>query len=331
MENYLIVYHKEDNDGVMSCALMLKYLLEEMHISRDNITLLGANYNDLYDIVDSGEIDTWKDKYTHVTLTDISFRSNIMVKLYREFGNSIVWVDHHAPIIAESYKYKFDNMVGVRNIHRSAILNMYKYLYDVFDYNYTHGAAPELLRILSAYDSFTYEREGYEFDFVNSVNIGLNYKVSLDIDKMLEVANKLLVKQTDTYFSTKHDSIIYELNNYGSIITEYSKNQNKDLIANYGDLEWTVNGTQTACALFIQGPSNSTMFESVKDKVEHGIVLKKFRNGTWIMSLYNTNTDNPFHCGDYLKKKYKGGGHKGAAGCTITDAQVRKIMKNKAI
>lgn len=331
MENFLIVYHKEDNDGVMSCALMLKYLLEEMNASRDNITLLGANYNDLYDLVDSGEIDTWKDKYTHVTLTDISFRSNIMVKLYKEFGNSFVWVDHHAPIIAESYKYKYDGALGVRNIHRSAILNMYKYLYDVFDSNYVNGRVPELLRILSAYDSFTYEREGYEFDYVNAVNIGVNYKVNLDVDTMLELANKLLVKEDGVYIATKHHDLINEFNNYGSIITTYSKNQNKELVANYGDMEWTVNGNQKACVLFVQGPSYSGMFESVKGKVEHGIVLKKFRNGTWIMSLYNTSTDNHFHCGDYLKKKYKGGGHKGAAGCTITDAVARKIMKNKAI
>ena len=49
------------------------------------------------------------------------------------------------------------------------------------------------------------------------------------------------------------------------------------------------------------------------------------------MSMYNINEDECTHCGEFLKKKYNGGGHKGAAGCTFTEAQFIKILKSKTI
>ena len=50
------------------------------------------------------------------------------------------------------------------------------------------------------------------------------------------------------------------------------------------------------------------------------------------LSLYNTNRDDhSFHCGDYLKKNYGGGGHEGAAGAQITETQFIKILKTKTL
>ena len=49
------------------------------------------------------------------------------------------------------------------------------------------------------------------------------------------------------------------------------------------------------------------------------------------MSLYNTKDEDEFHCGKYCKEHYKGGGHKGAAGCQITQKQMLKILKTKEI
>ena len=73
------------------------------------------------------------------------------------------------------------------------------------------------------------------------------------------------------------------------------------------------------------------MFESCKDYSDNGIIFKRNQDTTWTISLYNTNNEDEFHCGEYLKKKYKGGGHKGAAGCTISEKKFLKILKNKRI
>ena len=87
-----------------------------------------------------------------------------------------------------------------------------------------------------------------------------------------------------------------------------------------------------ACAIFHQGATNSTMFKCLKNKgINHGLVFKHSPNGNWVMSMYNINEDECTHCGEFLKKKYNGGGHKGAAGCTFTEAQFIKILNNKII
>ena len=83
--------------------------------------------------------------------------------------------------------------------------------------------------------------------------------------------------------------------------------------------------------MFTQGPSNSVMFSSVKDKVDNGIVFKRDKSGSWVISLYNTTDGDEFHCGDYMKKRYNGGGHSGAAGGTVSERDFIKILKDKRI
>ena len=124
------------------------------------------------------------------------------------------------------------------------------------------------------------------------------------------------------------------------------------MVENYGDRNWKIiidekeytdtlghwgPTYRTACALFIQGPSNSKMFKSLikgnKDDIMNGIVFKHNIDSTWTISLYNIRDNEPeakhggFHCGDFLRKKYNGGGHMGAAGCTVDEKTFIKILK----
>ena len=74
------------------------------------------------------------------------------------------------------------------------------------------------------------------------------------------------------------------------------------------------------------------MFKCLKGTdIRHGLVFKHHPNGNWVLSMYNINDDEEFHCGEFLKEKYNGGGHKGAAGCTLTQEQFIEILKNKRI
>ena len=89
---------------------------------------------------------------------------------------------------------------------------------------------------------------------------------------------------------------------------------------------------RNALALFMQDQTSSMVFASVKDKFTNGIVFKHKKDGTWTVSLYNTNSDDhSFHCGEYLKKNYGGGGHEGAAGAQISETQFIKILKTKTL
>lgn len=323
---YLIIYHKEDNDGVFSGALAYNYVKE--YLGKTDIVLFGTEYNELNKLWASGEVYNWK--YDNIIMTDISFNyPEAMQYLYNKFGDKFVWVDHHTPIIKESFKYKFDACPGLRDPSNSAIINIYKYLYDKFGENCTNKKIPELLRVLSAWDSFTFKREGYELDFVSKVNIGVNYMYNLDIEKVIALLRNLVVFGEDSDVEA-NNSYIQSAYTAGDIILTYKQQEDERLIKNCGDFNWTVDGRE-ACALFIQGPSNSQIFNLVKGKVKNGIVFKRMADGNWGISLYNTNLDDAFHCGEYLKKNYKGGGHVGAAGCQVSEKEFKRMLKTKTI
>ena len=43
-DTYLIWYHLEDNEGVFSAAIIYNYLVHELNVNKDNITLEGVTY-----------------------------------------------------------------------------------------------------------------------------------------------------------------------------------------------------------------------------------------------------------------------------------------------
>ena len=46
-KRFLIIYHKEDNDGLFSMAIIYNYLIHEFRVDRKKIDLFGADYNDM--------------------------------------------------------------------------------------------------------------------------------------------------------------------------------------------------------------------------------------------------------------------------------------------
>jgi hypothetical protein len=118
---------------------------------------------------------------------------------------------------------------------------------------------------------------------------------------------------------------------------------NAELIESNGDLTWKIAGTnRKVCMLVTSGGSSSLMFKSLRRPencpqeefnkyCDNGVVFKKTKDSEWTISLYNINEEDTFSCGEYLKNKYKGGGHIGAAGATISQAKFIKMLKAKEI
>ena len=331
---FLLIYHREDNDGVFSGAIFYHYLVNELKISEDNITLMGADYNQLSEFAASTTPKQLHQKYTDLVMTDISFNDTAyMKKLWSEFGNSFVWCDHHAPIIKESFVKHFDDVPGVRETNRSAILCVWKFLYDPFDEYYNNQDTPELLRILSAWDSWTYEQMGYERKEVMDVNRGVTTKFNLEFPKVYEYIS---TRMEDTLFKTHClvDYDVVEFRKTGEVINAFIEQDITNIIRDSGDFNWKLQSTEparSAIAIFHMGATNSTMFEPFKGKADNGIVFKHQKNGNWTVSLYNTHSDDTFHCGEYMKTHFNGGGHQGAAGCTLTQEQFIECLKSKLL
>lgn len=347
-KKYLIIYHKEDNDGVFSGALFYDYLINRMGCKLEDLCFLGADYNMLAEFSKDNKVEDLHKDFENLIMTDISFNDvSYMKKLWKEFGNNFVWCDHHAPIIKASFENKFSDIPGIRDTKRSAILNVWKFLYDQFDEAYNEKKVPELLRILSGWDSWSYEREGYEFEYVRNINKAVTVNYELKLGEARKLVHDLYVVYVEHQPSGKMSevfkdgSLIEQLHETGKKLNEYDDQVMRDIIEKSGDRTWKLSiwnedkqevSYRNACAIFHQGQSNSTFFKSLIDtNCQNGIVFKHQPNGNWVVSLYNVKDGDSFHCGEFMKRSYKGGGHAGAAGCTLTEAQFIKVLKSKIL
>ena len=335
MKKYLIVYHLEDNDGVFSAAIIKHYLMDSLKVSEKEIDLLPSTYNSLNKLQANGVIEDWPKEYKHVIITDISFNDwKVMKWLANTFGDNFTWIDHHAPIINISKKEGFDTVNGIRDTTNSAIWNAYKYLYDPF----MQKSFPFVVKMLSAWDSWTYEREGIDTEWCRAFNKGFTIVSELKVDWYMNNIDTLLSRLT---LGTDED--IKAIENIGWDACKREDDANKELIRTNGDREWRVNGIP-AIMVVTTGGTNSLMFKSlqVENHTENDLrvaaVFKHCADGNWTLSLYNiydlkgdTSNQMYFHCGKYLQEKYNGGGHEGAAGCTLTVDKFCKMLKSKTI
>ena len=334
-KKYLIIYHFEDNDGCCSAAIMKCYLVNELKINENKIVLFGANYailseiykNDFNFILNDKEVNMLED-FECIIMTDVSFNDfSAMKEIYEMYGSNFTWIDHHAPIINESMKDNYDIKInGVRDTSRSALLNAYKYCYDPLDIKYINGEAPYLLRVLSAWDSFTFENEGIDFEYARKVNMGFTKWYNLNVDIWYNNIYNFIFGNAE--FNKSYADEGY---NIGEKEANVYDERNEKIIKNFGMPDFSVDG-RSAILLFMSEGTSSLIFKSVKDKYKNGICAKTSPSGNIVISLYNTDrNDHSFHCGTYLHDKYGGGGHEGAAGATLSIETFNKILSNKEL
>ena len=353
-KRYLIIYHKEDADGLVSAAIIYNYILYKLHNGDDNtivIDTFGATYNELtaminqYGAANKGMIvDILFHQYDCIFMTDISFNeSEVMKLLYNKFKDSFVWIDHHFPIIHTSYKEKFDNIPGKRDTRTSAIGLSYIYCYgdDMFkQLDEQIKEIPVIFKQLAGYDSFNWEYHGCTFEECYNVNKGFEYLTKLDFDI-------ILIKVKNILSSRDNISLLYNIKNdyydKGKEIAEYEDEYWNNIIKTSGDDTFVIDGKygpeRKTLVLVMQGKTCSTYFKSlINTDIKNVVVFKRVPNPkdnkVWIASVYNIRRedDEEFNVGMYLKKRYKyAGGHRGAGGMTMSNAQFNKIFKTHKI
>ena len=329
MNKFLIMYHREDNDGLFSAAIA-EYAITNAIDAKNSTSFayMPVDYNVLKSI-NKESIDYWAANYDTVVMTDMSFPDVRMMKyLVDSLGDRLIWIDHHKPAIDASVDNGYDDVPGERATTRSAILLAFKYFFDSDDTMYVNREIPVLFRMLSAWDSFSYEKEGYSLNDVRVLNVGVTQETKLDYDTVYDLVDEIMNdwKTNDVHYSPVIDHFM----SVGNTYIQFDEYRWKNVIDTYGDFDWTVDN-RPACALFCQDSTSSLIFKTASPNIRNGIVFKHMKNGNWTMSLYNIHNDDTFHCGEYLKKKYNGGGHLGAAGCILTEDQFIDILKAKKI
>lgn len=337
----LIIYHSEDNDGRVSGVLCR---ISMAHRFKDSeITCKGYTYAQLSELINKFDsindfIKSLQCKYDKIILTDISFNeSEVMSLLYKEYKDCFYWFDHHIPAVKASFEMGYNEVPGFRVLGTcSAIKCVWEYLFNELYSDADNENIPKLLNTLSAYDSFKWEQHGTTFDFCNYINKGFNVESQCDFEKTYNIIKDLLNNINTTHLNwptIKEQTLLMNCYTIGKALVDAEVIDNKELIKQWGDCSFTLDNGNKCCVLFNQSHLNSTSFKSlIETDIKHGIVFKRIPyTDNYTISLYNINNKETFNCGEYLKKKYKGGGHTGAAGATIKQSIFNKIMKSKII
>lgn len=348
MKNYkkvLVVYHSEDNDGVCSAAIVKafllvagsnneispKYVVDALGVTHSELNQIWEDYRDRVYVRDNpiANIETWK-RYDMLFMVDISFgcadRMNLLSEYFKE---NFVWCDHHKPIIEISKTEPFGKSAGVRKTEQSALLNTWEYMCGFLNVDYKPS---NWVVMLSDYDSWAWaKKDEYSNDSAREslfcFNTGVLFVSNLNVDWFANWITENLCGVAN------HGVCARGCMTAGVTIREHDKRRLKKAIQENGDCNWTVNGRKT-CMVVTTEYINSLMFsEFVEDKdVKNGAVLKRNAStGNWTLSLYNLSNGDTFHCGEYLKEKYGGGGHLGAAGCTIDEETALNMLKTRTI
>lgn len=348
IKNALVIYHREDNDGVCSAAIISQFL-KKFTNNEVKIKFFGCNYTELSTlwqkhiecevtqdakIITHDRMNQWVNNFDRIYMVDISFNEmDAMEFLFKSMSvGSFIWCDHHRPVIdfslTHTNEYEFGNTPGIRNTDRSAILNTWEHMVNETD---IHIYPTNALVMLSDYDSWAWvnkdEYIGTKKDELFALNTGFTRRSNLKVDWFEDYIYDIIHYNKNDMVARVNDCL-----EYGMIILTYDRERNERAIKSHGDTSWTLGG-EKACAIFTTDRFNSQSFTSVFDgtEIKHGIVFKREPDGRWIMSVYNVYENDDFDCGAYLKSQYGGGGHKGVAGCTISEEQFIEFLHTKTI
>lgn len=342
MDSVLVIYHKEDNDGACSAGIIKAFL--ERYSKVGHIQFLGATYADLANIWGTDgipDIVEWRELYDTIFMVDISFNDPLaMDQLHTWHGDSFIWCDHHKPAIEVSEEYDYGKTSGIRRTDQSALANVWDYMVGLFDPKTKDGngflkrvrISKELV-MLSDYDSWTWSRKPeYEDETIQeemfNFNTGMTEISNLNPEWFADWVGLWLDGKYIKYSKFATDAYTQ-----GALIRKLDGKRIRKAIEEHGNMNWILAGSRKCCMVFTTEHMNSQAFDNISNpEIRNGATLKyNACNDCWTMSLYNLDNDNEFDCGVYLKEHYGGGGHKGAAGCTLSNEQVSNLMLTKNI
>lgn len=353
MKKVLVIYHREDNDGVCSAGIVQAWLTRYPVINNtvyrpEEFEFYGVNYADLSkdwtELMDASlkpntrkpRMDKWE-KFEHIFMVDISFNDYAaMHYMHMKFGDGFHWCDHHAPAIKAVDGAMESHIPGIRRTDQSALLNTWDYLSEQLTGKVER--ANSFIHMLSDYDSWAWVtmedyKDPLKQENLFAFNTGITRRSNLKVSWFSTWIGYWL-DEDSRYTDMSLDAL-----DYGRIVYTLDKERTERALVHHGDTGWTIlpnkqdSHPRKACVVITTDRFNSQSFARFRGTdITNGVVFKiDAANDKVIMSIYNVNDDDTFDCGVFCKDRYMGGGHKGAAGATLTRDGFMHMFISKTI
>lgn len=290
MDRSLIIYHRDDLDGVCSAAL-LRIFISTVVEGDYKIDLRGMSYGNPEPTVDECK------GYNRVFMADFSFKdtTGFFKELLNE-GCICYWFDHHKTSIGRENVP--EEVLGVREVGKAACRLIHEYFWGNKHENL-------IVEYLSAYD--VWGKKTYYWDEVMQFQYGMRTRVGLSVKEM---ENYLRWYWWDEGCE-RQMKFLETVCNEGRVILKANAQRNESelkifsFVADvFGYRALMMNTTEF----------NSTTFEPLYDPEKHDIMVPFCvrPDGTVRVSFYTTKD---IDCSE-IAKQFGGGGHAKAAGAT---------------
>lgn len=306
----IIIYHRADYDGLGSMLVAHQALSSDPEI--EQIDLLGWNYGDEVPnlIYDFGS------EYDLITMVDISFPAEHMMDLVelQKVGVTTYWIDHHITAIKDSEKYGYDSLPGLRFDGLAAIENTWNFFFK--DYN-----IPPIVQLLGTYDVWNKTRFDWE-ELTLPLQFALRAKYGLSIDRLAE--------DWPTLVTSTFEQLMPFIES-GKLILNYQRLNWASAIKNYS---WEVTVAEKYRGIACMSTEYSSNLFGEKSKEYDVMIVLNWHprsNGFKISMYIDPEREGDFSAGEYMKTHFGGGGHKCAAGGTMSQEQFLRLINEGQI
>ena len=327
MDTILIVYHRIDFDGLCSMAVIRKWAEGQGY----EVEARGYNYGDPAPERSGGPwlggIRIRPERYDKIFIVDCCLPAETMK--YWSTSTEVVWIDHHCTAIKESVEQGFDDLNGLREEGVGACELCWRHIYP-------GTPVPLIVQLLATYDVWDKNRLDWE-------------KLTLPFQYGLRARG---LSDAEQFYEFYRDAIWAPLNiewsvvNEGLAILRYARETGRRACKAYGFVVTIGTKRKGKSRRLIKGLALLTghfgaleMEESVRAMgCDVAVCLNRSNadDGTYKVSIYagssaSASAVEEFNLGEYLKAYYHGGGHRAAAGGTLTEKEFRRLLTRKEL
>lgn len=303
---YYCLYHRVDQDGVVSACVVKKYV----EGFSGNVEFFGWTYGD--------PIPNFKNhSFDILVLVDLSFPPDVMQWIKKNC--KCIWIDHHKTAIDLSVKYEYSDMEGIRVDGKAACRLCYEYFFD--------KKVPKFVKLIARYDVWDHSAGDWDTSVV-PLQLALKAKYGISL--------KDLYPDFSDLCDPENSAPIKSLIDVGKIILDYEQKQFKSATNSYAFPVLVAGKYRGICML--TNNFGSRIFESVKDNYDVYVTANRRTdergNPVYALGLYSDPGRIDFNLGQYLQNKYgpeNAGGHATSCGARIPEEDFIKLFKEGII